>query len=251
MGDPGVNWRLQGDAADLACGPLGARVEFASALTGVRPNSWRGQAIAPAGEFSVLSTSGPSAQKIAEPYIRGQDLVVTLAKQPPFFFAPSIYWRSRLHSALAAAQIEMILSIQTDLLDSRPQSTVQSALVNCRAFHARALAAEAFQEVTPASGSARFAEDGRGEHLFLFRDAARGFSYAEMTHPSDFFTAVIDGGPQPGDWRLTWALFPHHLEKGVIRRGLVSGWFLPVENDLAAAAQLAREFVREPPPLTA
>ena len=34
------------------------------------------------------------------------------------------------------------------------------------------------------------------------------------------------------------------------RRARVSGWFLPVENDLAAAAALAQEFVAEPLPLT-
>ncbi|MDZ4820284.1 MAG: hypothetical protein SGJ20_15060, partial [Planctomycetota bacterium] len=49
---------------------------------------------------------------------------------------------------------------------------------------------------------------------------------------------------------LSTTLFPDRLEKGVIRRGRICGWFMPVENDLATAAQLAREFVAEPPPLT-
>jgi hypothetical protein len=46
-------------------------------------------------------------------------------------------------------------------------------------------------------------------------------------------------------------LFPEHLEKGVIRRGRVCGWFMPAENDLETAVALARQFVAEPLPLTA
>ena len=50
---------------------------------------------------------------------------------------------------------------------------------------------------------------------------------------------------------LRATLFPERLEKGVIRRGRVCGWFMPVENDLETAVRLARAFVEEPLPLTA
>jgi hypothetical protein len=45
-------------------------------------------------------------------------------------------------------------------------------------------------------------------------------------------------------------LFPERLEKGVIRLARICGWFMPAENDLATAVELAKRFVAEPPPLT-
>jgi hypothetical protein len=44
--------------------------------------------------------------------------------------------------------------------------------------------------------------------------------------------------------------FPNDWKKGVIRRARIAGWFLPLANDLAAAAALAQAFVGEPLPLT-
>jgi len=71
-----------------------------------------------------------------------------------------------------------------------------------------------------------------------------------MVHPSDFAGASVAlDGRQPMVVNST--LFPERLEKGVIRRGRICGWLMPVENDLATATILARSFVDEPLPLTA
>jgi hypothetical protein len=71
-----------------------------------------------------------------------------------------------------------------------------------------------------------------------------------MVHPLDFSAGAKSGIGRP-QADVRWQLFPEHLEKGVIRRGRICGWFMSVENDLETAVQLAREFVNEPPPLTA
>ena len=67
-----------------------------------------------------------------------------------------------------------------------------------------------------------------------------------MVHPTDFVSARLQHTRH-----VETTLFPEHLEKGVIRRGRICGWFMPAENDLDTAVELAREFVNEPPPLTA
>jgi hypothetical protein len=83
--------------------------------------------------------------------------------------------------------------------------------------------------------------------LFVFRQPELGLSYAEMVHPTDFVSAEANGRP-PTCVRST--LFPEGLEKGVIRRARICGWFLPTENDLETAVELAKQFVDEPLPLT-
>ena len=70
-----------------------------------------------------------------------------------------------------------------------------------------------------------------------------------MVHPSDFVAAQVDADMQLNQC-LSTTLFPEHLEKGVIRRGRICGWFMPTETDLEVAVQLARQFVDEPLPLT-
>ena len=73
-------------------------------------------------------------------------------------------------------------------------------------------------------------------------------SYAHMVHPSDFVSMRLKVALYAGVAESQ--LFPEHLEKGVIRRGRICGWFMPLENDLQTAVELARQFVNEPLPLT-
>ena len=73
-----------------------------------------------------------------------------------------------------------------------------------------------------------FQRSESAEHLFVFRRADLGLSYAEMVHPSDFVSAYTAPRMSPS----TRSFFPERLEKGVIRRGRICGWLLPSENDL-------------------
>jgi hypothetical protein len=88
--------------------------------------------------------------------------------------------------------------------------------------------------------------------LFVFRKSEQDFSYAELVHPTDFHSAVVNEGCGPFEESgpLRAQLFPERLEKGVIRRARICGWFMPAENDLETAVTLAKRFVDEPLPLT-
>jgi hypothetical protein len=87
------------------------------------------------------------------------------------------------------------------------------------------------------------------EHVFLFRSPTAKTSFAEVVHPSDFVSAEVHSdAARP--WLVDVRLFPERLEKGVIRRARICGWFLPAENDLETAVELAKRFVDEPLPLT-
>jgi hypothetical protein len=244
-----IEWRLAERTAALSCGPLTGRVEFGARGTRFLVESWDGR---PIGNWTALATQGPPAtgerNEIADSYIRGPDLVVTFAKRPPFQFAPQIYWRASEHQAFRAVQIELMFSIQTELLDSDPESCVTSLARDAALFHADDLAAAAFTPLPLAGTPRSFARDSSPTHLFVFRSRALGVSYAEMVHPSDFVRARVMGADALPTIEST--LFPERLEKGVIRRGRIGGWFMPAEGDLETSAALARQFVEEPLPLT-
>jgi len=198
----------------------------------------------------VLHTSGPTAKlsplQVTESYIRGSDLVATFARIPPYEIAPQIYWRVREFPEFAAVGVEMILSMQTDLLYSIPRTTVSSWAPGATFFYTCSLANRPLHALEDQT----FDRHNSSENLFLMRNHRLDLSYAELVHPPDFVSAEVfhDDHERPSFIQST--LFPERLEKGVIRRARICGWFLPAENDLATAVELAKRFVDEPPPLT-
>jgi hypothetical protein len=88
--------------------------------------------------------------------------------------------------------------------------------------------------------------------LLLARNPRADLSYAELPLPADCSSAEVEFSFPEARVRLVRTrLVADRLEKGVIRRARICGWFLPSENDLAAAVELAKQFVDEPLPLTA
>jgi hypothetical protein len=241
-------WQLTGSVATFKCGPMQALADFD--LDGVCfvPVNWKSQRIE---STEVLGSCGPdelkSVLQVSELYIRDTDLVANIATAGPHRIAPQIYFRARFDSRLEAIRIELVLSVRTELLDSVPTWTVMSCVMDSSLHHASRLDSRAF-EVVPA-GDCSFLQSSSPTHLFLFRNLKVGFSYAEMVHPTDFAAATTRDGQQP--FCVQSSVFPEHLEKGVIRRARICGWFLPAENDLAVAVELAKQFVDEPLPLTA
>jgi hypothetical protein len=151
--------------------------------------------------------------------------------------------------------VELILSMRTDLLDSQPQTLVFSSLRCDEVLSSLRLDVDAFRAASPGKlQRADLSEEDVPAYLFRRpRSPGRkrvdaGVSYFQMVHPDDFF--ATDYRSKRYREQLTTTLFPERLEKGVIRRARVCGWFLPAENDLAVAVELARQFIDEPLPLT-
>lgn len=200
--------------------------------------------------MSVLASELPDSSAtplvLAELYVRGNDLVAEYAHTERQRIAPHVYWRAVLEKRLSAVRIEEVLSVRTELLDSEPTWSVGSFVMESQLFHTSNLLRPLFNDISTGSAFDRSDSD---EHLFVFRRLDAGFSYAEMVHPSDFVSVqATPDGHQP--LFLQSKLFPERLEKGVIRRARICGWFMPAENDLETAVELAKRFVAEPPPLT-
>jgi hypothetical protein len=253
MGSAAVNWTLEGNNAWLNCGPLRGCVRLHQLVAGICDKTWHDLLC---DKFAVLQLVVPLVEiapprELVDSYIRHSDLVASYARTPPLTVAPQIYWRASFDERSSAVSIEVMLSMHTDLLDSQPHSAVNSIGIGCNLFHTADLKTASFQRLTAAQGANRFDARDFGTHLFLLRSNELRLSYAEMVHPGDFVSTEIDyRGDDLSTYRIHSTLFPDHLEKGVIRRGRICGWFMPVENDMEAAVALARQFVAEPLPLT-
>ncbi len=215
-----VPWRLNNSRAALACGELSAAIDLGEFDLGLQSVNWAGSLIEGRMLGPQLPRVSGSQPPISECYIRGSDLVASFERPGPLAAVPHVYWRVRHDKAARAVGVELIVSMRTDLLDSEPQTHVVTEL-----SHATI----------------------RPEPLRIL-DLSGGISYFQIVHPDDLF--AVEERHAGDRYRITTTLFPERLEKGVIRRARICGWFLPSDSDLAVAVELAREFIAEPPPLT-
>jgi hypothetical protein len=189
--------------------------------------------------------------KVSEAYVRGPDLVATYEQAADWLFAPQIYWRVGAIDTAAGvlASMTLLVSLQTDLLDSRPRIDVSSDL-----------AVEEAALVTPANdgpSDVRWFTAGQqhtlgqrsGPGCVVCRLPGGGLSYAEISPANDFRRLVV-GRDETGSCHTRWELFSDFLEKGVIRRARIELVLLPRENDVQLAAKICRALAARPLPLT-
>ena len=185
-----TEWRLDDRTAHLFAGPLQGRVLLSPARSHFLLDQWNGRE---AISFAVLSTGGPSAKsssnfELQEVYVRGTDLVARYAQTPPHQISPQIYWRADHLPKHRAVKIEMVLSMQTELLDSDPQVSVLSGVLqDAELLRANSLDRPRFEKMTPPAhateGLAIQSHDTVSkELLFVFRNESIGISYAQMVH---------------------------------------------------------------------
>jgi hypothetical protein len=244
-----VTWQLGPSSATLECGPLVGEASFGSTGIGFHVTEWKQQREDKTALFASDVTNDYRVKTaLVESYSRGGDLVASFAKSETSII-PQVCYRASCDLFRSVIRLELILSVQTDLLDSRPECGLGSYLWDGQLFHTSELQSDTFEEV-PKGDGVPFDRADSLTHLFLTRVRRHNFSYAELVHPSDFVRAKagVDDTPLVA---VEYTLFPDRLEKGVIRRARICGWFLPAENDLAVAVELAKQFINEPLPLTA
>ena len=246
-------WNLATDHARLTLGPLKLRLPHAAPRSGISEIAWHSR---PLRDFRLLQLTTPACSPVQPPlvdtYARGADLVASYAEAERGAVQPHVYFRAGEHNL--AAGIELIVSMQTRLLDSEPESLVTSELPA-----SEVLVLDSIHEQTPEllpreSLPVRYLTTAsKAAYLFLFR-VSEELSYAEMVHPGDFVSVELAhpsaNAQNTQHLQLTWRLFPERLEKGVIRRCRIAGWFLPRSDDQKLSAELFRRMLEEPLPLT-
>lgn len=242
------SWRVERFQAKLQQSDFELTVDANRLLSGMYQIRYQGSALSGHRllrlEIPDLADPIPD-EVISEAYARGRDFIVSYRPTSSFRFTPQVYWRAQ--SADGMRGVELMISMQTDVLDSRP--VVQaSSLVSSGSAWRLEVAAESFVEV-PLAAEPTVLSTESSAPLVLVRGDNESFSYLEMAYPTDPFEFWVQRDAQAGV-NLGFRLMHEHLEKGVIRRLRVAAWYVPRQNDMQLAADLYRKLLQAEPPLT-
>ena len=233
-------WHLDGNLARLRAPALTGQIESPRPEQGLQQITWHGHEI----QGHLLGVSAGEHSVTRETFTRSSDLVALFESELPRRFQWQVYWRT-VATKGGHGQVDLIVSLQTPLLQSFPSFTTTSSLPAeeiCFAFQAN-------REYEPLD-MGRSANDPRMDLTsVLFRASDSPWSYLEMVHPEDQALTTLDRDSK-GFVTMQRSIGGAFLEKGVIRRMRIRGVLLPSESDLQQAASLFRAFCNEEPPLT-
>src|SRR5437016_721897 len=115
-------WEFEGAIGRLCGGKISASVDASRPQLGLQNVRVRSQSLE--GAFLAVRPSDVSAwhAALAERYVRGGDLVASYAPSVDWPYAPQIYWRAEPtgNSQGVLAAVSLLVSIQTNLLDTHP-----------------------------------------------------------------------------------------------------------------------------------
>lgn len=243
-------WRLSAASAKLQSASLYGEVDLRSPDRGLFNLARRDQALTEHEILGVhLAANEAAGESLSDGYERGGDLIATYEQTAARPMRVQVYWRAADAGALGTS-IDLQLSVQTSLLDSRPALFAMTRLPNADVRRLVNAASGQWETLQP-SGQRPWALESHSEPLcWLFRWPQMGLSYLELAMPGETRRSELS---LSADCRLTLSheVFAEPLEKGVILRTRIRGAYLPSDADEQLAAQAWREFVAAPPPLTA
>lgn len=244
-----AEWKLDAHRASLTLGSLTAVVDLAAPLRGLHDVCFAARPLAECEVLGVeLEPAAPDkSPPLVDAYQRRGDLVATYAQTPSAKASTQVYWRAASFDFLGAIcpTIDLQISVQTNLLDSRPARRTRSRLP----------AGDVARVSEPAAASAAIAATVQeflrepAAHCFVFSPSGWHSAYIEMVHPADAEDFQMRE-PNTSHIEIAHRLFEHNLEKGVILRARVRGLFAPRSDDRGFASAAWRQFIDQPPPLT-
>lgn len=209
-----ARWQEQAGQTTLRCGPFTAELQDDS----LGKLTWNDSPLP--GSLHRVKTPAGSLPAASETYIRGADRCSTHPATDAFPFRTQLFWSAEAGED-DSVRVTLTVSLQTDLLDTRPELTFATELAE----------------------TARV-ESWRGEALRF--DVADTPTLLLTPHPSD----AIECEPRLDDRSGTLRLSPPFLEKGVIRRCRVAAIWLPGDIDDTRIAEAIEHFGKTPLPLT-
>jgi hypothetical protein len=243
-------WKFAHPIGEFVDGRWTGQIDIARPDLGLQKLRFDDTALA--GELLAVAPTGMSSwpARLADAYVRGDDLVAAYEATADWPYASQLYWRAEPtdHDGGVLASLSLLVSIQTSLLDTHPRVCVTSQLpadeVLFLAFDDRG--EMQIDDVTV--GTHEISPNAKLGCLLL-RLPGGGLSYAELMPASDFQRLTVEFDSDSG-CRTRWELFAEFLEKGVIRRARLQTALLDRQHDLEAAAVCCRRFHERPLPLT-
>jgi len=239
-------WKLQSHLARLKIDRLTANLDLRrpdTGLFGLSPGEDRScDAHLLAVQFPPLRYP-PSSEghefAPTECFARHTDLLASYLASTTWPVRVDALWRapSAAPSEGFATAIELVVSVQTERLASRPELVVHSRIATGEVLHLIDADSATCQALEPSKGDPIDLRPDGGAGCLLFRLQGDELTYVEMIHPADFRSDQLDRDPEDGRFvRIGHHLFHEPLEKGVIRRARIRGIFLPRKDDERLAA---------------
>ncbi len=249
-------WQADNDVRRFDAGRMSGRVVPRDPNRGIDQLCIDGQPVAGAQLLRVdLAAIDPADPSPVEVVSRGDDLAVTYADRPAKQMRAQVYWRADGPLPRTAAKFELLVSVQTGLLDSCPRTCTRSHLPANQVLR-WTQSSDGFAPLKLATVHRQPLAESRQPTGYLFRVAGTEFSYAEMVHPSDARETTVAThriGDAPGGElaaEVGHELFADHLEKGVILRARVLGVVVDRADDEATAIEHFARFLSAKLPLT-
>ena len=254
-------WRIDGNIACLKSDKLRGEVDILNPASGLKILAAEGAIVNDTTLFCV-GLPHSAINPVVDFFARGNDLVAIYSETAEHPFRAQIYWRS-VPSAITQgsgrfldrakqsfAALELILSIQTNLLDADPTLTVETNLSATQASQLVGSQTECLTDLHIADSPAVL-NPASGVGCFHFRLADSPLAYTEMVHPADFHRSTLERSAADSNaLRLSHQLFAQRLEKGVILRSRIRGFFTPSGADPGLIALAYQDFATSDPPLT-
>ena len=240
------HWQLTGTIATWNHGDFRATLDTSRPAAGLHELFWKNQPLP--GHLlgvSVPPAPGESSSSLVESYAREGDIVAIYEQPRPPKFRHQIYWRSIESTELPyVAAWELIVSVQTELLASRPRLTAGGSLASSDLLVWR----EASHDFESIATSGENTGQPTAPRAILWRLADSDLSYVELPAPgdSDEHTIAREGL----ETRCDGVLFAGQLEKGVILRARRWGLVLPRHDDTTLAKAWRETLLRRQLPLT-
>ena len=117
-------WQISGTHALLRRTRTNLHCDMARPQLGVLGSVLHPIGAANVNLLRVARQRGERMLQLVETYERGTDLVASYEPTPPDEVQPSIYWRERADAATGSEGLELVLSMQTNLLHSDPLVSV-------------------------------------------------------------------------------------------------------------------------------
>ena len=254
-------WQIEGHVVRLESDNLRVEVDVLNPASGLKILAAEGAIINDTTLFRVglpHSTINP----VVDFFARGNDLVAIYSETAEHPFRAQIYWRivplaitqgsgrSLERATQSFAALELILSIQTNLLDADPTLTVETNLSAIQVSRLVDPQTECLTDLHVADSPAVLSP-ASGLGCFHFRLADSPLAYTETVFPADFHRSTLERSAADSNALcLSHQLFARRLEKGVILRSRIRGFFTPSDADPGVIALAYQDFATSDPPLT-
>jgi hypothetical protein len=216
-------WRIDQTQASLSVSGLSARVNLQQPDLGIADLICQGTPLVGARLLQLRRLRSGAGQHLVDAYVRGTDLIAVYETRSSGAVTTQLYWRYVEHADLCLAGFELIVSVQTELLDDDPELALISELPCVELFQAVKADAARLARVPVPETKPDAPCRCTGVGLFLYRFGKAPGGYLEMVPPADFDHVEFEPGANPETVCSRFKLFEERLEKGVIRRARVRG----------------------------